>query len=58
MGEFPAQKVSNAGNVSILWRHHMIWQVNLHEKHFLYLKNETYRKTKMNLDTKSLLTED
>ena len=27
-GEFPAQRASNAENVSIWWRHHLFWQRN------------------------------
>ena len=27
-GEFPAQKASNAENVSIWWRHHVLWTIS------------------------------
>ena len=27
-GEFPAQRASNAENVSIWWRHHALWSVS------------------------------
>ena len=29
-GEFPAQMASNAENISIWWRHHMIWGKGIH----------------------------
>ena len=38
-GEFPAQRASNAENVSIWWRHHETWHMHTNHKHANWLYN-------------------
>ena len=46
-GEFPAQMTSNADNVSIWWRHHVLCLQIIFKRVFWYMRNISYRFIRM-----------